>query len=282
MANMKRWNTWQRLRALCLGGRGLKSLSGIENCRQLESLLLLNLRTGDLSPLCDLPGLTDVTFRMPDRSLDLASLARVKTLRRLEIDEAPVTESDIVRVRSLIPLSQAPAIEEIILMGIRIEDGNLLPLANLEKLRRVRLGSEIGCDVEKLRQARPDVIVEYAPPASRTERQSERVGQVTIYRPEEGIAEWSIFDNLAQPLHLNTNYTAEQLLRREIKKTSPELLRRLEWDTEAGAVGVLAKTEEDIRSVAEVVNSLFQSRWRGALEKPQPVSGQVRLGRNPP
>jgi hypothetical protein len=114
MANMKRWNTWKRLRSLGLGGRGLKSLSEIEACQRLESLLLLNFHTGDLSPLCDLPRLAEITFRMPDRSLDLLSLARVKTLRRLEIDEAPISESDFVRLPSLTPLSQAPALEEIV------------------------------------------------------------------------------------------------------------------------------------------------------------------------
>jgi hypothetical protein len=260
MANMKRWNTWDRLRSLCLGGRGLKSLSGIEACQQLESLVLLNVRTGDLSPLCDLPRLGEITFRMPDRLLDLVSLTRVPALRRLEIDETPVADSDIVRLPTLTPLSRAPALEEIVLTGTRIEDGDLMPLASLESLCRLLVDGYIGCNIEKLREARPDLIVEYTPPDGPFETQSERVAQVNICRPGEGIEKWSIFDNLAQALRVSTNYAAEQLLRREIKRTSPELLERLDWDTEAGAIGVYAETEKDIRSVAEILNKLFPAR----------------------
>jgi hypothetical protein len=256
MANLKRWNTWNSLRAVCLGGRGLKSLSGIGAWQQLESLHLLNFRTGDLSPLCDLTRLTEVTCRMPDRSLDLASLARVPALRRLEIDEAPITDMDIVRLPSIEPLSRAPALEEIVLMGTRVEDGDLMPLAAIERLRRVRLGDDIGCDVDKLRDARPDLTIEYTPRAG-TLRKFEKVGQVTVYPPSEGIETWSIFDNLATALRVQTNYAAEQLIRREVKKISQELLKRLDWDTEAGAVGIYAAAEQDIHTVAEVVNRLL-------------------------
>src|SRR5207245_11615828 len=37
-------------------------------------------------------------------------------------------------------------------------------------------------------------------------------------------------------------------------------LRRLVWDTEAGAVSVCADTEPDIRSVAEIVNDLLAAQ----------------------
>ncbi|HEV2689465.1 MAG TPA: hypothetical protein VGV35_12965, partial [Bryobacteraceae bacterium] len=259
MANLKRWNTWNRLRTVCLGGRGLKSLAGIEAWQQLESLVLLNFRTGDLAPLGDLMRLAEITFRMPDRSLDLAALARVPALRRLEIDETPITENDIVRLPSLKPLARAPALEEIVLMGTCVEDGDLMPLAAIERLRRVRLGRDIGCDVDKLREARPDLSIEYTPPGG-SKRKSERVGEVNIYPPGNGIKVWSIFDSFAQALRTNTNYAAEQLIRREVKKTSAELLKRLDWDTEAGAVGIYAAEERDIRTVADVLNRLLLSR----------------------
>jgi hypothetical protein len=69
----------------------------------------------------------------------------------------------------------------------------------------------------------------------------------------EGIKNWPIFDNLAPALRLKTNYAAEQLICREIKKVRSELLKRIDSDTEAGAVGTYSATQQDIRAAAEVL-----------------------------
>ena len=256
MANMKRWDTWKRLRIACFGGRGVKSLAGIEACEQLESLLLLNLRTGDLAPLRDLQRLSTLTLRLPDRAIDLASIAQIPKLRRFEIDAMPVTQNDVAHLPSLAPLWKAAALEEIILNGTCVDDGDLSPLASIGTLRRVHLGQDINCDVEKLRQARPDVTIDYKPPSGPA-RKFERVGQVNIYPPGDGINEGSIFDSFAQLLHTSTNYAAEKLIRTEVRKSDPALLKRLDWDTEAGAVGIYAKDEKDIRAVADAINRLL-------------------------
>ncbi len=256
LANMKRWNTWTRLRHLCLGGRGLQSVAGIEACTALESLVLLNLRTADLSAVRDLSRLTELRVRMPDRALDLASIAAVPALRRFELEEAVVTDRDVFRLPTLAPLSAASNLEELVLLGTRIEDGDLLPLAGLERLRQVRLGCDIGCDVEKLRAARPDLTIHYTPPKPST-TPSELVGQVSIHPPVKGVAQWWIFDSFADALRVSTNYAAEKRIRSEIRKADPALLKRVEWDTEAGAVGIYTNAEADIRAVAEILNRLI-------------------------
>jgi hypothetical protein len=83
------------------------------------------------------------------------------------------------------------------------------------------------------------------------------VGKITIQRPGEGLKQWSIFESLAPGLNLATNYAAEGLIKKEMKKTNPELAKRLVWDTEAGAVAVYADSESDIRAVAEILNNLL-------------------------
>jgi hypothetical protein len=70
---------------------------------------------------------------------------------------------------------------------------------------------------------------------------------------------WSIFESLAELLNVSTNYAAESLIKREIKKRHPDLAKRLHWDTEGGAVGISADAEADIRSVAEIINHLIES-----------------------
>jgi hypothetical protein len=60
-----------------------------------------------------------------------------------------------------------------------------MPLAGIENLRRVRLGGEIGCDVERLRTARPDLIVEYTPLAVGSERLFEKWARSPFIAPGE-------------------------------------------------------------------------------------------------
>jgi hypothetical protein len=256
IANLRRWNTWKRLRRFTLSGRGVKSLAGLESFEHLEQLTLLNLRMEDLTPLRDLSRLTELTLRMPAGEVDVASVAALPQLRSLVIDDAALTDSESLRLPTLKRLATASALEEITLF-CAVEDGDLSPLAELSGLRRLRLGPRIGGDVEALRAARPDVRIDYAPIDPKWAKLKERVGKITIQRPGEGLKQWSIFESLAPGLNLATNYAAEGLIKKEMKRTNPEIAKRLVWDTEAGAVAVYADSESDIRAVAEIINNLL-------------------------
>ena len=254
IANLRRWNTWSQLRTLTLAGRGVKSLAGLESCQSLEQLTLLNLRMNDLTPLREMPRLTAIQLRMAD-TVDLESVASVGGLRNFVIDSSR-RDGEPVRLQSLRPLAQAAALEEVVLLQTLIEDGDLLPLADLKSLKKVRLASTIGADVEKLRAARPDLQIDYTPPDTRFDALREQVGFVTIQRPGAGLEQWSIFQDLTSRLGVSTNYAAESRVKREMRKRNPELSRRLDWDTEAGAVGCYANNEADIRAVANIVNEI--------------------------
>lgn len=254
IANLRRWNTWSRLRKLTLSGRGVKSLAGLEALQNLEELTLLNLNMSDLSSLRDMPRLKSLQLRMAD-TVDLGSVASIPGLRSFVIDSSR-RDGAFVQLQSVHPLQRASALEEIVLLETVIEDGDLLPLADLAHLKKVRLGSMIAADVEKLRAARPDLQIDYMPPDTRFDGLREKAGHVTIQKPGAGLEQWSIFEDLASLLGVSTNYAAESRLRREIRKKDPELARRLEWDTEAGAVGCYGANEADIRSVADIVNQL--------------------------
>lgn len=258
IANLRRWNTWKRLRRFTLSGRGVQSLSGLEKLESLEVLTLLNTRTTELKPLRELPRLASLTLRMPAAGLDLESIARIPRLRSLTIDDSSNSDSDIFRIATLKPIDKAAALVEV-LLRCNVEDGDLTPLARLPQLRKVKLASYIGADVAALRAARPDIEIDYTPPDPKWAKLKERVGRITIQRPGEGLKEWSIFESLAELLNVSTNYAAESLIKREVKKRTPDLAKRLHWDTEGGAVGVSADAEADIRSVAEIINHIVAS-----------------------
>jgi len=256
MANLKRWNTWKSLRELALTGRRLRSLAGLEASERLERLALVNLQMDDLAPLRNLPHLTSLTIRMPAGRIDLGSIGRVSTLRSLVIDQSVMSDRDIVHLPTLRHLSSARALEELVLIGVQVEDGDLLSLAELPRLRKVRLGDKIGADVEALRTVRPELEVYYTPPPARRTELELRIGNVTINRPGEEIDTWWVFDDLAELLGTSTNYAAEKQIRSAVKNLDTKLASRLEWDTEAGAVGIYAEHEQDMRKVAEIVNEL--------------------------
>ena len=257
IANLRRWNTWKRLRHLTLSGRGVKSLDGLQSIEQLEHLTLLNLSMQDLSPLRELSHLTELTLRMPAKGVDLASVAALPHLRSLEIDDVANTDSERLRIPTAKPLAKALNLEELTLF-CKVEDQDLSPLAELPKLRKLRPGPAIGADVETLRVTRPDIQIDYTPLDPKWEKLKERVGAITIQRPSEGLKQWSIYEGLASGLGLTTNYAAESLVKKEVKKTNPELAKRLDWDTEAGAVAIYADSESDIRTVAHLINDLLR------------------------
>jgi hypothetical protein len=257
MANLRRWNTWKRLRKLVLSGSGLKSLAGIEAMERLESLTLIMVAAEDLSPLGGLLNLQEITFRYVRGCRDLGGLAALPQLRRLTMDQSVGSDRDIVHVETLRPLAALPRLEEVVLLGTAIDDGDLSPLVALPKLRKVRLGRHSGADVDKLRAARPDLAIEYSAPPAKSNELTERIGEITIRHPGGGIQEWSIYDDLAYALEVETNYAAEQQVRRLMKKIAPEVLRRIDFDTEAGGVGIYAKTEADIRAVATILGGLL-------------------------
>lgn len=259
IANLKRWNSWKRLRVLTLSGRGVKSLGGLESLENVETLTLLNTRTDELKPLRELPRLASLMVRMPAAGLDLESIAQVPELRSLVIDDSSNSDADIFRIPTLKPIEKAGALGEV-LLRCAIADGDLTPLAKLPQLRKVTLASYIGADVEALRAARPDIEINHTLPDPKWAKLKERVGRIMIQRPGEGMEQWSIFESLAELLNVSTNYAAENLIKREIKKRDSRLAKRLHWDTEGGAVGVTADAEVDIRSVAEIINDIIASR----------------------
>jgi hypothetical protein len=219
----------------------------------LEELTLINLSVADLSPLRELAALRKLTLRMIDAEIDLASIGAIVQLRSFTIDNSARDEAP-VRLSTLQPLASALALEELTLRETTIEDGDLTPLLSLPSLRKVHLNSTIGADVQVLRVARPDLEIHHVAPNPQLNLLQEVVGGVTLRRPDSSLQQWSIFQSLAPALGLATNYDAERRIRSSVKKRDPELAKRLEWDTEAGAVGIYAGKEEDIRAVAEIVN----------------------------
>jgi hypothetical protein len=88
----------------------------------------------------------------------------------------------------------------------------------------------------------------------------ERAGQITIHGPMGESKQWSIYEELTDGLGVKTNDAAEQALKRTMKKVAPDLLRRVEFDTEGDGVAVFAESETDIRAVAKILDRMLRPK----------------------
>jgi hypothetical protein len=194
IANLRRWGTWKRLRRLVLTGTGLKSLAGMEQFENLENLILTMVGCKDLEPLSGLAHLTDLTLRYVAASRNLNALSDLAGLARLTINQSVGSNRDIIRIESLRPLAGLVNLQEVLLLGTEICDGDLTPLIGLPKLRKVVLGRHLRADVDKLRAARPDIEIDHHLPPAKQAATVDRVGQITIHGPIGELKQWSIYD----------------------------------------------------------------------------------------
>ncbi len=251
MANLRAFRRLSRLRQLRLMGR-MKSLDGIEALQTLEDIWLRGRVVRDLKALAALPGLRLLELVYPDAVEDFAPLGRLVGLRRLSILVGDNTGAG--ELPSIEFLAGLERLEHLELLNANILDHRLDPLFELPSLRFVWLTGRAGPNVDELRRRRPDIEVKVhlvGEPEGRV-----YVGPVHYDPPAPGIEQWSVFQSLAELLETETNHAAESLIRSELRRREPQLVQRLEFDSEAGGVGIYARTENDIRRVAEIIAEL--------------------------
>jgi hypothetical protein len=248
-ANLRQFAGWTRPRRLTLNGRGPRSLAGIEKLAALEELELRMLGTENLSPLAALSRLRSLRLIAVKATYDLTPLAGLEGLQRLEVSRAGIAAADVVHVGSVRPLAGLDQLEEVVLSGTVVDDGDLMPVAALPRLRRLVVYGAAGPTVEELR-ARPDLDFIAMPgpgmPAA--------VTPLVIRPASDGT--WYLRGDLTERLGVDTNYDAEKAVRKAVTSRDRELVRRLSFDTEAGAVEISAADQADLHTVATIIESL--------------------------
>jgi hypothetical protein len=114
----------------------------------------------------------------------------------------------------------------------------------------------------RFRSARPDVeLLVDAPPLP--VEPAIRVGELAIHRfvDDDGAVWWSIFQDIAGLLGVETNDEAEARVIAALYAEAPEVAERAEFDTEADAFGVRCDEEADIRLIAALITDLQSSGY---------------------
>jgi hypothetical protein len=248
-ANLRQFAGWTRLRRLTVSGRGLRSLAGIEEFAALEELELRMVSIENLKPLAALSRLRSLRLIGVRATYDLTPLAGLQDLQRLEVSRAGIASADVVHVGSVRHLAGLDRLEEVVLSGTVVNDGDLRPVAALPRLRRLVVYGAGGPTVEELR-ARPELEFTAMPgpgaPAA--------VTPLSIRPASDGT--WYLRGDLTERLGVDTNYDAEEAVRKAVTGRDRELARRLSFDTEAEAVEISATDQTDLRAVAAIIDSL--------------------------
>jgi hypothetical protein len=248
-ANLRPFGRWTKLKKLTITRRGLRSLAGIEQFGALEELDLRMLSIEDLGPLAALPRLRVLRLRGLTAAHDLTPLAEVSTLERLEVSRAGIEEADIVHVDSIRPLSSLTRLTEVVLSGTAIDDGDLAPLSELPRLRRLVIAENPSPVLAELTAQRKVEVVVIPGPST-----AAAITHGLPIRPASDRT-WYLRADLTQRLGAETNYDAEELVRKAITGKDSALGRRLSFDTEASAVVISAADPADLRAVAAIIES---------------------------
>jgi hypothetical protein len=270
------------LRAVFLEGPGIGSLAGIERMTAVEAVYLERLPSPDLSLLSGLHRLRvlsvenvtgDVAWRALERlhgvrtlRLEVADAAAAAAVAALDFGALAALEMLTLVTSAPTPLdvAWAPRLERlvrILVQGFFVPVGREQPLCDAPALRHIDITTLTMEQYRRLSACRPDAAVLY--PASDEEQSRAALG--VVLEPERGVTDrFSVGFDLAEMWSLETNPEAEALLRRELRARFPELLPRLGFDTESGAVWIDAAASDDLATVRTVVEAIAAARSRGA------------------
>jgi hypothetical protein len=241
VSSLRAFRNCRNLRSLTIFGRQLKSLGGVEELAALEDLYLYNTGVADLSPLAGLRGMRRLRLDMPTKIADFSPIGQLEGLESLIVNFKGARWAALPRMADLASLR---SLRDLALTGA---DGDgwrfLLELPNL---RRILLFGSVDPDAPDLiRQRFPDARVDVRPVASQAAE------PVDVKELPDG--QWSIFADVTDLLAVDDNFEAERLLRRRIANADPNLLARLEFDTEPDNLSVTGPAEADLRRVLEIL-----------------------------
>jgi hypothetical protein len=238
VSSLRAFRNWNGLRSLTIFGRRLKSLAGIEGLEALEDLFLYNTSVVDLAPLAAVHGLRRLRLDMPTKVADFAPIGQLEHLESLIVNFKGSRSASVPRMADLASLRN---LRDVALT--KVEGTGWRFLLDLPDLRRILVYGSVD------REA-PELIARRFPTARSDVRPvSQPAPGAAVKQLPDG--RWSIYADVTDVLGVDDNFLAEERLRERLLIADPELLDRLDFDSEADALGVIGPSEADLRRVAD-------------------------------
>jgi hypothetical protein len=238
------------LRGLQVGS--LKTLEGVESLASLESLSLASRECPALAPLRSAPRLTHLSITSRKAPPDLDVLGELVGLKWLYL--FPGSISSVHTLKSAALFARLTSLEYLRCHTL-LEDHDLTPLAGLRKLTYLCFyGTFPEESVRWLKERLPGCNVDLTggtPPAAAPE---EPIGTLTAALLPDG--RWTVFEDLSDDLGLETNHDVQDAVEAELRRTAPDVLTRVQLDSEAEAFSFSAATRDDVLAVSKALETL--------------------------
>jgi hypothetical protein len=239
-----------------------RSLRGVAKAAKLRELKVTGVACPPIAEVVECASLRALRIRSKAPPPDLAVLARAAALESLTLDLGDI--HGLGDVESLAFLSGLPALKELRLIRVHLVDRDLGPIVALPALERLELRGAFGKGASTLARrrrgrGRETVVYNLAAPARRAPTTPRRIR-----------GRWTIFEDVASLLGAPSNHEADARVRRRLKAEAPDLLARLEFDSEADAFAATASSKADAERLAAVIR---------AMARPQPAAAAGARGR---
>jgi hypothetical protein len=240
VSSLRGFRSWRKLRTLTVFGRKLRSLAGIEHFEGLEDLFLYNTAVADLEPLAATAGLRRLRLDMPTKVTDFAPIGRLERLESLIVNFKGSRSASVPRLADLGGLRD---LRDLALT--KADGGGWRFLLDLPDLRRILLYGSVDADAPDLIRRRfPSSRVDVRPVTP-------KAPSIDVERLPDG--RYSVNADVSGLLGVGDNFEAEAYLRARLAEIDPELLERLDFDSEADALSVTGPLEADLLRVVELV-----------------------------
>jgi hypothetical protein len=242
------------LRGLSVGT--LKTLDGVESLASLESLSLGGRVCPSLAPLLRAPRLAHLSITSRQAPRDVHVLGELVGLRSLYF--YPGSISSGLHLKSAALFARLTNLEYLRCHTL-LDDHDLTPLGALTKLTYLCFyGTFPAENVRWLKERLPGCNVDLTagmPPASTTK---EKIGVLMATTLDDG--RLSVFEDLTDAVGLTTNHEVQDAVESELSRRAPDVLARVQFDSETEAFCVYAETRDDIRAVSTAVETLGRRR----------------------
>jgi hypothetical protein len=91
------------------------------------------------------------------------------------------------------------------------------------------------------------------------------IGKITVHFPDHNSKEFSIFEDLASLFNIETNYDAEQFLKKKIKENG--ITKKIDFDSEGDFVSIRTRNASLILDIAFLINELANISIDKVLKK---------------
>lgn len=241
LSSLRALRNLSRLRSLVVFGRRLKTLNGIDHLGQLGSVFLYDVGVEDLTPLGECHSIRRLRLDAPNKVRDFAPIGRLTDLEALIVVFKGGPSAATPRLRDLVALGN---LRELALLNVDGEGWEFL--VGLPKLERVRLYGAIAAGAQDvLRRRFPAAVVDVRP-----SRLQQPTNLVPAQLPDGA---WSLREDLRDMLGVSDNFAAEERIRERLRADDPELLTRLELDSEADFLSVVGRSRDDVLRVCRLI-----------------------------